>query len=347
MSAPAPSRVVLRPKPNDLLISPSPQQYRTGIIVLIIAGLIVLMIIFRERLLTFFRIERRTQGGRWVSDRSLGGKMVFVADSPKEEIVVKQEVFDSSLRRLRQKEGGGWVAAISSDDEREMEVPQQKQLPSWWDVPPPKPFVSETTKENYRKQAQMVLKTLEVGKMTRGIDYPPSLVLELYQYCREGDIIVQPRTESGRDSLYRTAVEVAVEEVVYAGSNAQLVRQTAPRFVGGYAECLGISDERAIEICLGVISSRLRSELLGIAAQIRAQSKDVVYGVQAVSQLFDVFPLSRKMAQPAMIGKSLDQKTTVEERRKILTMLIDSNYDHKDVYAEMLGFKPELVFGEE
>ena len=103
------------------------------------------------------------------------------------------------------------------------------------------------------QQAKAILKQMEDGKLLRGQDYSISALVSLRQTCSESGVSVKAQTSSGRDAIFRAAVEAAVG-VATEGSHRQLGGFSPPRFVSGIARdlgayCIPVSDFSTAEPC--------------------------------------------------------------------------------------------------
>lgn len=60
---------------------PVQQSNNVPIWVPVLGVLLIFLVAFWSRIKAFFTGEAKTSGGRWIRDRSLGGKMVFISDN--------------------------------------------------------------------------------------------------------------------------------------------------------------------------------------------------------------------------------------------------------------------------
>ena len=138
------------------------------------AGL-ALFLAFGRRLRLPWGGERRVQGGRWVRDRSLGGKMVFIADAdlatsnggPRQPRPLYE---DDSTAGLGSAAGAGasdagpWATAASGAASGASAAAAAAE-PAWWNPPSFVVYCPASRKEELQRQARLVLRQLEDGKM--------------------------------------------------------------------------------------------------------------------------------------------------------------------------------------
>lgn len=92
------------------------------------------------------------------------------------------------------------------------------------------------------QEAKAILKQMEDGKLLSGQDYSISALISLRQTCSDSGVSVKPQTSSGRDAMFRGAVEAAVGAAMEGGQGGQLGGAPPTRFVAGIANDLGMLD---------------------------------------------------------------------------------------------------------
>ncbi|GIL60426.1 hypothetical protein Vafri_15018 [Volvox africanus] len=317
--------------------------------------LAVLVAAYRSRLLTWLTAGRgrRTAGGKWVYDRSLGGRKVWVPDSSsfagptsatslseKAGRSLKDEEFD----RLASFAAAARTASSSS--ETTTSSSGAFSLPSWWD-PPPVLYASAAKKAARAEEAARLLSRLESAKVA-GRDYELDDIRALRRACQDGHVSVKPKTVGGRDAIYRTAVEAAVEAAQSRNSDI-LDGVSPPRWVAGVAEDLNMEDQRAVGIVAAVAASAVRARLLDAVTCLRTgNTSEAVYALARMASLLELLPVLQTGAvQVEAVASSLRDRSSVSERQMLFHLLAQLYEEGAEVAAELLGFDPALVLAEQ
>eukprot|EP00201_Polytomella_parva_P009767 CAMPEP_0175060952 /NCGR_PEP_ID=MMETSP0052_2-20121109/13320_1 /TAXON_ID=51329 ORGANISM="Polytomella parva, Strain SAG 63-3" /NCGR_SAMPLE_ID=MMETSP0052_2 /ASSEMBLY_ACC=CAM_ASM_000194 /LENGTH=587 /DNA_ID=CAMNT_0016326763 /DNA_START=55 /DNA_END=1815 /DNA_ORIENTATION=+ len=172
------------------------------------------------------RREKRT-GGKWVYDRSLGGKKVWVPDSA---VVPPSPTNNSSL--LTASSSSATVLSPSSNtplsSALSLDIPSSSSSssfssssaataaaaatlrhPKWWIESPPM-HVPLDLKAAAQARADRILKRLEAAKLG-GRDYDVSNLKALREACQDGGgLKVKPSTTGAKEGIFRAAVEEAL-----------------------------------------------------------------------------------------------------------------------------------------
>lgn len=148
--------------------APSASPY--GWLALAAAGGALVALLFGGRLR--WNGGRRGTGGRWVRDRSLGGRMVFIPDA---ESGAQPKPQRSLYDELGGGDDGAAVVATSGGGEAgpwatSFAPPQQQggrepELPSWWKTPNFLVYTPFSRKDELQRQARVVLRQLEDAKL--------------------------------------------------------------------------------------------------------------------------------------------------------------------------------------
>ncbi|KAG1675122.1 hypothetical protein FOA52_003345 [Chlamydomonas sp. UWO 241] len=286
-------------------------------------------------------MRKGSRGGRWVYDRSMGGKKVWVSDSPSDldtlsgRVAVRSAEFDRLVT----------VAAVGNST---VATAAPFQLPAWWN-PPPTSFAGKDVREARQAEADKQLTRIEQSK-NRGEDYALADILRLRVLCQEGGVTVETRTKGGRDAIYKAAVEAAV---MYAqdrtNSDVNLGDQNSEfpetRFVTALAGDLKVADERAASSVRAAAAAACRSRLLDALKLLKEDNEmDALVSLLYLSSLTQNLPaLTPGSAEPELIASSLQSVSTVDERKKIFYILGQLHADGAALYAEMLGFEAAAV----
>ncbi len=185
--------------------------------------------------------------GRWVRDRGLGGRMVFVAEGGDAPLSSAASSSPSQARKsmnaglfLDGWEGGGGEGGDPSDvaaartaaagggarsRQAAAAKQQQQQLPSWWSPPRPSPSAAALASTRSGREAlaralredptlaaaAATLRQLEDSKLA-GRDYSPSALAAIRAALGDSGVSLRPSTGSQRDAIFRAAAAAAAEE---------------------------------------------------------------------------------------------------------------------------------------
>ncbi|DBA86176.1 TPA: hypothetical protein ACH3X1_005685 [Trebouxia sp. C0004] len=295
------------------------------------------------------------QGGKWVSDRSLGGRMVWMPDEPK---TTSSSARSQSMRwndtpsSLPSSTSSSAAAVLAPDNTQSASTSgrqagsgagTQQGPPSWWD-PPPTIHVDKRYKDQTSSQARTILRQLEDAKLLSGQDYSTSALVSLRQTCADSGATVKAQTPSGGDAIFRAGVEAAASAAMEAGEGASLGGTSPQRFVSGLAQDLGLADERAGSMAVAVVSARLRSALIDAAAAYRqGKELDVLNELVRIVGALDKFPLQPRSPQADMIATAVQQRATLPERQALFFTYGGMEPSTASLVAEMLGFNPDFV----
>lgn len=322
-----------QPLPSPSAQALSAAQSTTGVIAISAALLGILLVIFRDKL-RLWNFGRQRPAGRWIRDRSLGGKMVFIPDGELPAARRKSLWDDDAAAPASQP-----AAAVKPAGRPAV---QQTQPPQWWD-PPPRVPADESYRESASTKARSIVRQMEDGKVA-GKDYTFEALAELRQTCNEAGISVKARTDSGRDAMYKAAMEFAANAAVMQGSDATVFGTSLARFVTGFAAAVGVPDEKAVSMAQGIVASRSQALLIDLCAAVREQrSGDKLYLLLQLGGLLSAFALPEKSAQAEMVAARLQQRYSLEERKEILEDYHGIDPARADRMAELLGFDPALV----
>lgn len=156
---------------------PGPQPSAYGWLALAAAAGVAGLLVLGRNLQWPWGGGRRGEGGRWVRDRSLGGKMVFIPDA---------ELPGSSngkkpARPLYEDPEDEAPAAVSSTGGAAAAGPwanaspgvmpagrKEEELPSWWKAPNFLVYTTFSRKDELQQRARMALRELEDAKLQVG-----------------------------------------------------------------------------------------------------------------------------------------------------------------------------------
>lgn len=223
--------------------------------------------------------KARQQQGRWVYDRGLGGKKVWVpykTGAAAGSSDLPEQLSDAAFEELTSKAAG--LAA----EQRRREQPYQP--PSWWQAP--MSFAADdATRAAAQMQASALLARIEQAK-NRGEDYKISDIALLRRICQAGGgVTVDTRTVGGRDAIYKAAVEAAMRRCLEPSSvdEADLADVSPLAFVAGVAQDVQIPDERAVSLAANWVAGACRARV--VEAYTAAKKGDDVLCATALAQL--------------------------------------------------------------
>ncbi|GIL85385.1 hypothetical protein Vretimale_10668 [Volvox reticuliferus] len=316
--------------------------------------LAALVAAYRSRLLTWLMAGpgRRATGGKWVYDRSLGGRKVWVPDSSSfagpTSATSLSEKAGRSLKDEEFERLASFAAAARTAPASETTTSSAGtfSLPPWWDTPPVL-YASPAKKTAKAEEAARLLSRLESAKVA-GRDYELDDIRALRRTCQDGHVSVKPKTVGGRDAIYRTAVEAAVEAAQSRNSDT-LDGVSPPRWVAGVAADLSMEDQRAVGIVAAVAASAVRARLLDAVTCLRSgNTSEAVYALARMASLLELLPVLQPGAvQVEAVASSLRDRSSVSERQMMFHLLAQLYEEGAEVAAELLGFDPALVLAEQ
>lgn len=303
----------------------------------------------RGRIDGWFAKRQQRSGGRWVRDRSLGGKMVWIEDAEG----AWQAGRDATRSPLDMpgEEGVGLPGVVQTREGAALTKSKVQasgasryERPEWWVYQPPLP-VSEATRLECKKRAKTILKELEYAKVVQGKDYEVLSLIELFQACKEGgtDVASSVKTAATRDALLRAAVHASLKQA--ATGSGQLSASVSVRsFVCGLAAALGVPEERTVTIVHAAVAADLRARLLDVAASQRAgRVEQASRSVQSILNVLGVFALRDSAPEAELVGAALRDKFTTSEMESVLKELALKSPAQMALFAVLLGFDKDIT----
>lgn len=281
--------------------------------------------------------RRSRAPGRWVRDRSLGGKMVWVEDvgpSAPSRLDAGADLLPPpeetpSLRRTAK-------AAPSPAS--------SSSVPAWWSPPASSRSPAAAAAE---AAAAPILARLQEAKLA-GRDYDVPSLVALRRTLGATGGRVTPRALNVRDAIYRAAAAAAVDA---ATSSARLDGGVTPAaLVCGLAADLGVPDADASNIVLASVAAKARGLLVDAAAAARAAGGDpgaALLPLAALAALLAGLPLDAGAPQVPLVAAALASRASLDERRALFLEYGRSvDPGTAGVVAAMLGFDYALVSAE-
>lgn len=307
-----------------------------------------------DNLKLLWRRGPNSEKGRWVRDRSLGGKLVFVPDatdapSSSRPLWQDDEDFTTELASVAAARTGGVgdarpTSSSAAAANRGNNVVVENLEPTWWAPPAPVGYVSASRKEDMIKQSKQTLRLLEDSKL-RGEEYALSDLITLRRICHEGGgISVKPSTESGRDAILRAGVRFAMQASLRPNPSNDLGGYEPGRFISGLAGDLTVPSKRAITITHGEVAATCRGALIDAEAAFRAGDQNrVLISLGRLVATLAAFPLPQGSAESELVGRTIQAQTTLEFRRAVFLAAGSANIHIAPIVAEMMGFDPGQV----
>lgn len=275
---------------------------------------------------------RNQKRGKWVRDRSLGGKMVFIEDAPPQARPLWDDLPSEDLDDQKS------LAAYGSDFKKD--VHQDKIVPLWWAPPAAVKYVSSSRKDELTSTARGILRQLENEKISLGQDYSLSLLVSLRSCCHNaGGISVTPSTQSGRDSMLRSAIKYSL-----SNPKSMLGGYEPSRFISGLAQDLGIPEDRAIVIVHSEIAAQCRGALIDAEAAFRVDNGGLVsQSLSKIVYALQSFPIPAGTPEMELVGRSVMQHNSLEFRKAVFFAAGSHDLSIAPIVAEMVGFNADLV----
>ncbi len=333
---------------STISAGPEPSSLGWWVILFALAG--VAYAKWGDNLKLMWRRGPNSEKGRWVRDRSLGGKLVFVPDatdapSSSRPSWLDDDGFTTELASAAAVRAGGVGSATStSAGSKGLAAVVKDVEPTWWAPPAPVGYVSASRKEDMVKQSKQVLRMLEDSKI-RGEEYSLSDLITLRRVCHEGGgISVKPSTESGRDAILRAGVRFAMTAALRQNPSSDLGGYEPGRFISGLAGDLTVPAKRAITITHGEVAATCRGALIDAEAAFRAADQDrVLYSLGRLVATLASFPLPQGSAESELVGRTIQAQTTLEFRRAVFLAAGSADLQIAPIVAEMMGFDPNQV----
>jgi len=246
--------------------------------------------------------------GRWVKDRTLGGKEVWVP-------------YGSGGSRDNPLGGGAPGGALSERamraKEKPAEAPAPAPPPSWWD-PEPARYVSDAARAAGPMNAKAVLSAMTDAKVSRGVEFSATSLVALRRACAEGGTTVSAGAATQRDAVYRAGVEAAIDAAT-SGSVALLDGATPGRFVSALAGDLSVPQGRAVTMVHAGVAARTRGILVQAGAKLRqGDATGTLTGSLELGNLLQALPPGRGSAELDMVAQGVAKSFKREERQALL-----------------------------
>ena len=285
--------------------------------------------------------------GRWVTDRSLGGREIWVEDARTRS--PRGGALAESLEASGDLSGGGFSEAAQIAARREeARAREQKRRnadlvePAWWSPPAPGycPESQRVARATAARAALAKLNTKRVG----GAAYDETDLADLRDACASARASVADRVkpESARTGIYKAGVEFALD-AAKARSSTRAIGVPAT-FLTGLADDVGVAPGRAARLVDAAVAARTRGELLQAGAQVRAGEEGAaMLTLDGIIGILGTFPPERGSAEFEMVAAGLTSRLTEAERAKLLDAFraIGGGEEQTRAVAEALGLDDE------
>ena len=276
-------------------------------------------------LFVFFAVLRPSRraahaAGTWVRDRSLGGRLVQVADSERPGAGGRPASVTNPLAadtdgaaKTSQGASRSWDAAA-----------EEEAAPLWWVPPPAAAVVSAARKAASESDAKAAVGRLNSARVG-GRPYEVADYLQLRAACARGGISVDVTAgDTARDALYRGAVEAALTGA--AEGPSALAGLTPGALLSGLASDMRLPLRRAGTLVAAATAARVRGSLLdALAQQRRGQAMEVTMQMAALGALLRELPLAPGAPELELVATGLAGSTTAEERVALLALHRQAN----------------------
>ena len=296
----------------------------------------------------FNKRKNRNEGGKWVIDRSLGGRKVWVPDgeaskrgSKLSERSALDEVYFSSTSSSSPTSTSTSTTSRTFEDEDEEK--EQQNLPTWWTE---SPFlrtsiggIDKQRKSDLLQDAKRSASFLSAARIN-GVQWTSDMILDFHTACAAAlkcypyeeknkyrlSIAKSVGPENARVQLYRQASEIAVEDCVgnRSGVSSSFCMEVNI-FVVGLSYFLNIPTKTAINIVRSSCAVKIRNLLLESCSAIRKEregmsspSADLLLSLFSIVSVLNVFPFTENSAEIEMINEGFKTRITEKERRELV-----------------------------
>lgn len=254
--------------------------------------------------------------GRWVTDRSLGGREVFV-----EDIYSGRGARGNPLADTLQYADNSRSEKMANQaaDEEKQKARQEKLVteavpPSWWRYPQPG-YCPENQKADLLQNARRVLAKLS-SKRIAGTSYSEYDLADLRDACALAGASVADRVKpkSATTGLFKAGVSFAVDAAARRSQTG--VIGDPQTFLSGLAGDVGVTPGKAGRLVQAAVAAKLRADLLQAAAQKRSGDEgDAMLTLDGAIGVLQTFPFGEDAPELEMIAGGLKSRINDGERR--------------------------------
>ena len=295
-----------------------------------------------------FNKRNRNEGGKWVIDRSLGGRKVWVPDSDASRRAKKlseRSALDEVYKNSSSSSTTTSASTISRNLEGEGvdEEKEQQNLPTWWIE---SPFlhtsiggIDKQRKADLLQDARRSASYISAARIN-GVQWTSDMILDFHTACAAAlkcypyeeknkyrlSIAKSVGPENARVQLYRQASEIAVEDCVGNRSGvSSSFGMDVNVFMVGLSYFLNIPTKVAINIVRSSCAAKTRNLLLASCSALRKEregisspSADLLLSLFSIVSVLNVFPFPENSAEIEMINEGFKTRVTEKERTELL-----------------------------
>ena len=295
-----------------------------------------------------FNKRNRNEGGKWVIDRSLGGRKVWVPDSDASRRAKKLSE-RSALDEVYYNSSSSTTTTSASTISRNLEgegvdeEKEQQNLPTWWIE---SPFlhtsiggIDKQRKADLLQDARRSASYISAARIN-GVQWTSDMILDFHTACAAAlkcypyeeknkyrlSIAKSVGPENARVQLYRQASEIAVEDCVGNRSGvSSSFGMDVNVFMVGLSYFLNIPTKVAINIVRSSCAAKTRNLLLASCSALRKEregisspSADLLLSLFSIVSVLNVFPFTENSAEIEMINEGFKTRVTEKERTELL-----------------------------
>lgn len=244
----------------------------------------------------------RSRAGRFVRDRSLGGRLVRVAEAE---------------ATLRDDNSGLSASATAPSARPPVSGAGLDDPPAWWVDPSPPSRVGAAATAAALASAKAAAARLNASRVGGG-DYDVADFVGLRGACASASGVGLSLEATQRDALFRGAADIALSS---APDGPGALCGFAPGdLLSGLAGDLGVPRHRAAVLVASATAARLRSGLTdGLAALRRGEAGrfDAVARLAALGAQLRALPLEPTAAEVDMVAQQLTDRVSPSERAQL------------------------------
>ena len=259
--------------------------------------------------------------GRWVKDRTLGGREIWVEDKYR---TATRRNFGGAMDSLAEPTYSGGLSERAANERKAKEAKERREAkaaedaaePRWWDPPSPG-YCPESQREQRLLAARAVYAALS-NKRVSGLQYNEGDLAALRERCAEARASVADRVkpESARVGIYKSAVEFAIDAAARRSSTGVIGVPT--KFLTGIADDVGIRPGKAGRLVAAAVAARTRAELLQAGAELRQDDQGAaMMTLDKIIGVLTVFTPEVGSAEFEMCAVGLEPRLNVTERRAL------------------------------
>ena len=261
-----------------------------------------------------------TGPGRWVGDRSLGGRQVWVpatADRFRDERKRLEGALDDVPEDANVKPG----SATKARGNEKKTSGAAKALPAWWTPPSPQ-YVPPGRKEALIQVAKAQGATL-AAKRVSGAGFSADDIADFRAACaaagERGCAVKSVGPESARVAIFRAAADFAVTDAMrgQAGATSAFNTPVGP-FLVGLSDDLSLDAHKCVSIVMADVAVRVRGAVVQAGAGLRSNdSVATMLELNKLVDLFNTFPFTPDAPELDMLSVGLRSRLSEDERRRI------------------------------